>query len=188
MSEHDEVAAGLDASEAPEHRQQQLYFRELFQLKVQCEYIRRYRDGLTAWVTRFAVLRAVASSGSIAGWVIWRDYAFVWAAIIAAAQVADALRDAIPFTARQKAANALLTDLDALFIEGLFEWEGVFSAKFTNEEITERRRKLMQLQHELDKKHFPTGDLPARPDLLALAEQEAISYLESVFREGSTST
>jgi hypothetical protein len=62
----------------------------------------------------------------------------------------------------------------------------VFSAKFTNEEITERRRKLMQLQHELDKKHFPTGDLPSRPDLLALAEQDTITYLESMFREGMT--
>jgi hypothetical protein len=114
--------------------------------------------------------------------VIWRDYAFVWAAIIAASQLADALRDAIPYTARQKAANALLADLDALFIEALFEWEGVFSAKFTNEEITERRRKLMQLQHEFDRKHFPTGDLPSRPDLLTLAEQDSIAYLESMFR------
>jgi hypothetical protein len=69
-----------EAAEAPEHRQQQLYFRELFQLKVRCEYTRRYRDTLSTWVTRFAILRAVASSGSIAGWVIWREYAFVWAA------------------------------------------------------------------------------------------------------------
>jgi hypothetical protein len=184
----DEFAETPDVSEAPEHRQQQLYFRELFQLKVQCEYVRRYRDRLSSWVTRFAVLRAVASSGSIAGWVIWREYAFVWAAIIAASQLADALRDAIPYTARQKSANALLTDLDALFIEALFEWEGVYSAKFTNEEITERRRKLMQLRHELDAKHFPTGDLPRRPDLFTLAEQGAITYLEAMFREEMSST
>jgi hypothetical protein len=61
----------------------------------------------------------------------------------------------------------------------------VFSAAFTNEEITERRRRLMQLQHELDKKHFPTGDLPHRRDLLILAEQDAIAYLEPMFRERS---
>jgi hypothetical protein len=184
----DSVAETLDASEAPEHRQQQLYFQELFQLKVQCEYVRRYRDRLSMWVTRFAVLRAVASSGSIAGWVIWREYAFVWASIIAASQLADALREAIPYTARQKSANALLTDLDALFIEALFEWEAVYSAKFTNEEITERRRKLMQLKHDLGAKHFPTGDLPSRPDLLALADTDAITYLEAMFREETSST
>ena len=159
-----------DVSETAEHRQQELYFRELFQLKVRCEYIRRYRNILSAWMSRIAILRAVASSGSIAGWVVWRDYAFVWGAIIASSQLADALRDAIPYTARHNAANALLTDLDALFIEALFEWEGVFSGKFSNEEITERPRRLMQLQHDLDGKHFPTGDLPNRRDLLALAE------------------
>jgi hypothetical protein len=157
-----------------------------FSSKCKCEYTRRYRNILSTWVARIAILRAIASSGSIAGWVIWRDYAFVWAAIIAASQLADALKDAIPYTARQKAANALLTDLDALFIEALFEWESVFSAKFTNEEITERRRRLMQLQHEMEGKHFPTGDLPNRADLLALAEQDAITYLESVFREGKS--
>jgi len=108
-----------------------------------------------------------------------------WGSIIAASQMADALKDAIPFTTRQKGANDLLTSLEALFIEALFEWECVFSAQFTNEEITERRRKLMQRQHELDGKHFPTGNLPTRSDLFALAEQDAVTYLEAMFREGT---
>lgn len=168
------------------HRQQDLYFRELFQLKVQCEYTRRYRDVLAWWVTRFAFLRAIASSGSIAGWVVWKEYAFVWGAVIAASQLADAINHVVPYTARQKASNALLMDLDALFIETLFEWESVFSAKLTNEEITERRRKLMQLRHDLEVKHFPTGDLPKREDIFALAEQDTITYLEAMFREGAS--
>jgi hypothetical protein len=171
--------------EAQGHRQQDLYFKELFQLKVRCEYTRRYRDILSIRVTRFSALKAITSSGGIAGWVIFKEFAFIWGAIIATSQLADALKDVFPFTARQKAANALLSGLDALFIETLFEWEGVFSGKFTNEEIIERRRKLMQLAHELDGKHFPTGDLPNRPDLLALAEQDAITYLEAMFRDGT---
>ena len=52
-------------------------------------------------------------------------------------------------------AITLLADLDALLIEALFEWEGVFSAKFTNEEIAERRRKLMETILE----NIPTGVL-----------------------------
>jgi len=172
-------------AEQEDHRQQDLYFKELFQLKVQCEYTRRYRDVLARWVTRFAFLRAVASSGGIAGWVVWKEYAFVWGAVIAASQMADAIKDVVPYTARQKAANALLTDLDALFIQALFEWESVFSGKLTNEEITERRRKLMQLRHDLDAKHFPTGDLSKRGDLFALAEQDTITYLEGMFRKGA---
>jgi hypothetical protein len=172
------------AVEPPDHRQQDLYFNELFQLKVQCEYIRRYRKILSAWVTRFAIVRAVASSGSIGGWVIWRDLAFLWGSVIAVSQVSDALKDAIPYTARNKAATALLMDLNSLFIEALFEWESVFAATLTTEEMTERRRKLMELRHELEWKHFPTGDLPSKPALLALAEQDAITYFENTFREG----
>jgi hypothetical protein len=171
-------------TEPADHRQQDLYWNELFQLKVQCEYIRRYRSFLSGWVTRFAILRAVASSGSIGGWVIWRDAAFVWGSIIALSQVSDALKDAIPFTARNKAATALLMDLDALFIEAFFEWEGVYAGLYTNEEIKERRRKLMELRHETEWKHFPTADLPNKPAYLTLAEKDVIDYLENMYREG----
>ena len=106
-------------------------------------------------------------------------------AIIAASQLSDALKDVLPFTARQKSASALLLDLDALFIEALFEWESVYSAKFTNEVIAERWLRLKKLQHELDVKHFPTGDLPKRPDLLKLADGDASTYLGRLNRKGT---
>ena len=74
------------------HRQQDLYFNELFQLKVGCEYIRLYRNDLARWVTGFAALRAIASSGAIATWAVVQSYPLVWGGIIAASQLADALR------------------------------------------------------------------------------------------------
>ncbi len=70
--------------------------------------------------------------------------------------------------------------LDALLIEALYEWESVYAARFTTEQITDRRRKLMQLRHEAEKKHFPTG-LPERKPYLAMAEQEAASYFDTMF-------
>jgi len=70
---------------------------------------------------------------------------------------------------------------DALLIEALYEWESVFAGRLTDEEITERRRTLMQLRHDADVKHFPTGDLPQRADLLKLAESDAVSYFENMF-------
>ena len=169
---------------AASHRQQDLYFDELFQLKVACEYHRRYRQALARRVRGFEVLRAVASNGAIVTWAVAQSHPFVWGGIIAAAQLADALKDAIPITARYKAVSGLVMSLDALFIEALYEWEGVFGGQFSNEEITERRRKLMQIRHDAEVKHFPTGDLPERQDLLELAEQDAIAYLEPMFRPG----
>ena len=168
------------SDEEAAHRQQDLYFNELFQLKVACEYMRLYRNGLARWATRFAALRAIASSGAIATWAIVKSYPLVWGGIIAASQLADALRDVIPFTARHKAASALSMTLDALIIEALYEWEGVYAARFSNEEITGRRRKLMQLRHDAETKHFPTG-LPERKRYLAIAEEEAAYYFDTMF-------
>lgn len=71
--------------------------------------------------------------------------------------------------------------LDALFIEALFEWEAIFAGQLSNDEISERWRKLMQTQLDAQKEQFPDGDLPERSDLMTLAEQDAISYFESRF-------
>jgi len=57
----------------------------------------------------------------------------IWGTIIALSQLSDALKDAIPLTARHKATIALVTSLDALVIEALYEWEGVFGGQFSNE-------------------------------------------------------
>jgi len=126
-------------------------------------------------------LRAVASSGAIATWAVVQSHPLVWGGIIAAAQVSDVLRDAIPLAARHKAASALATSLDALFIEALFEWEGVFAGQLSDREITERWQHLMQRQLDAQREHFPDDNLPERPDLMALAEQHAISYFQTRF-------
>jgi hypothetical protein len=166
------------------HRQQNLYFQELFELKVACDYMRRYRERLATRVTQFDGLRAIASSGAIATWAVVQSHPLIWGGIIALAQVADALKDVFPFTSRLNATSGAVMSLDALFIETLYEWEGIFSGKFSDEEITDKRRKLMQLRHDIEVKHFPTGNLPVRDELLKLAKEDAITYLQNMFGPG----
>jgi hypothetical protein len=83
---------------AASHRQQNLYWNQMVELKVALEYMRRYRDHAGKRVRALATLKAIASSGGIAAWAIWREHAFVWGAIIAASQLADALKEVFPFT------------------------------------------------------------------------------------------
>lgn len=106
----------------------------------------------------------------------------VWGGIIAGSQVADALKDVFPFTARHKAANDLLTSLEALLIETLYEAEEVCAGRFSGEEVTERRRRLMKSRHDADVRYFPDGNLPERKDLFALAETAAIACFASIFQ------
>ena len=153
------------------------------ELKVASAYIRRYRDYLDHWVTGLGTLRAIASSGSIAAWALWREHAFVWAAIIATSQVADALRDVFPFIKRHKAASAHTLVLGSMFIDAQLEWENIFSGRYSDDQIMTRRHKLMKLQHDAERNNFPDG-LAAREAPFAEAQREAEEYFRNTYGVG----
>jgi hypothetical protein len=162
------------------HRQQQLYWNQMIELKVESAYTRRYRDALAKWVTGLAMVKAVASSGSIGAWAVWTEYAFIWGAIIAASQVADALKDVFPFARTHKSASEHTVALGSIFIDAQLEWESVFSGRYTDEQITNRRHKLMKLQHDAELHNFPNG-IATREVLFREAQAEAERYFESIY-------
>ena len=151
----------------------------MVELKVAVEYMRRYRDHAGKRVRTLATLKAIASSCVIAAWAIWREHAFVWGAIIAASQLADALKEAFPFTKIHRAASEHTISLDSMFIDALLEWENIFSGKYSDEQISNRRHKLMKLQHDAERKSFPTG-LPVEEKLFAAAQLEAKDYFAAM--------
>jgi hypothetical protein len=122
-------------------------------------------------------LKAVASSGGIALWVIWREYAFVWASIIAASQVADALKDVFPFSRQHKATSEYMLTLDRLLIDAELEWTRVGAGNYPDDEVINRRHALMTLQHEALRKDFPDGLPPQNAALREMADLEAADYL-----------
>lgn len=152
----------------------------MIELKVAASYIRRYREYLGMWVTRLGTLRAIASSGSIAAWALWRELAFMWAVIIAASQVIDALKDVFPFTKKHKSASEHTVTLDSLFIDAQLEWENIFSGRYTDEEIMNRLHKLRKLQHDAERQSFPEG-LATQASLFAQAQQDAKDYFAAVY-------
>jgi hypothetical protein len=111
--------------------------------------------------------------------VIWKEHAFLWGAIIAASQLADALKEVFPFTKIHKAASEHTVSLDGMFIDALLEWENIFSGKYSDEQISNRRHKLMKLQHEAERKSFPTG-LPVKEKLFDAAQSEAKDYFAAM--------
>jgi hypothetical protein len=157
------------------HRQQELYWVRMIELKVAACYIGRYRDYLGKRVTALGTLRAIASSGSIAAWALWKEHAVVWGSIIAASQVADALKDVFPFTKKHKAASEHTITLSNIFIDAQLEWENVYLARYTEDEILSRWHKLVKLQQEAEQRSFPDG-LAKRDSLFAQAQQDAEEY------------
>jgi len=152
----------------------------MIELKVAASYIRHYRGYLGKWVTGLGIVRAIASSGGIAAWALWKEYAFVWGAIIAASQVADALKDVFPFSKKHKAANEHAITLDSIFIDAQLEWENIFSGRYTDDEIMNRLHKLRKLLHDAERKSFPDG-LEDQQALFARAQQEAKDYFAATY-------
>ena len=170
----------MNENAADPHRQQDLYWKHMTELKVAAAYIRRYRDDRGTWVTRLGILKAIASSGGIAAWVIWKEYAFLWGAIIAASQLADALKEVFPFAKTHRAASDHTVVLNSMFIDAQLEWESIFSGRYTDDQISSRRHKLMKLQHEAERKAFPVG-LPVNVKLFAEAQSEAKDYFSTMY-------
>ena len=135
-------------------------------------------------MTRFAVFRAVVSVSALGTWAAVKSYPMVWGGIIAAAQVADALQNAIPFASRFRGTNALLVALDALLIDCQMEWEDIYAGRLDEGEIAKRRHAMMKLRHDAEVKNLPTG-LPVRTALFRLAEADAAAYFRNSDQAGA---
>ena len=74
---------------------------------------------MTEWqaVRAVEIIKAVASSTAIASWVIFKQFPLLWAGIIVAAQLLDALKDVFPFARQHKAASSLTVALETMFID-----------------------------------------------------------------------
>ncbi len=153
-------------------RQPDLYWRALVQLKAASVCIRLCRNRLATQVRWVDGIKAVASSGGIAAWVVWREYPFLWAGIIAAAQLLDAVKHVFLFSRQHRAACDLTVALELLFIESEYEWARIYAGGIPGDAILEARRKMQQLQLEAEHKYFPEGFEPSA-GRVALAADDA---------------
>lgn len=163
-------------------RQPDLYWKNLQQIKTAAIFIRLYRNRLNRYVKGLEILRAVASSAAIGGWVIWRDYPLLWSSIIVAAQIADALKGVFPFAKLHRAAGDLTIAMETICIDAEDEWESIYMGNLSEEAISKRRTKLRKLQLDAERKHFPDGFEPSKA-LIKLATEEAEAYFRLTYAE-----
>jgi len=161
-------------------RIQQLYWKQLIQLKVECEYVRRYQAAYRWWVTRIDVAKAVLSVGALGAWAASQVPSLVWGGIIVAVQVADATQKTLPVSKQYQSLSALVIVLDTLFITALGEWEEIQAGRVDEAALAVARQNLMKQMHDAQAKHFPTG-LHRRDNLFKLAEADAAAYIRATF-------
>jgi hypothetical protein len=161
-------------------RATQFYWNEMVNLKALCFYHELYRDVQARWLTRFGFIKAIATSSTIAGWVIWQDYAIIWGAIIAASQLIDALRDVFPHAKSRKSSADLVNTLDGLFNDARVEFERISSGNITPDEAIASWRKLQKFCHSAETKYFPEG-LAKKPGLKAEADRQTEAFFNQFY-------
>jgi len=176
---HQEVLAPLESSDNG-IRIQQLYWKQLIQLKVECEYIRRYQAEYRWWVTRINMAKAVLSAGALGAWAASQVSPLLWGGIIAGVQVADAVQKALPISKQYESLSALVIVLDTLFITALGEWEEIQAGRVDVAALAVARQNLMKQMHDAQAKQFLTG-LHRREALFKLAEADAAAYIKATF-------
>ncbi len=165
------------------HGAQEAYWQQLVTCKIVSCYVKLYRDGQARWINITGIFKAVVTSSTIGAWAIWKEYAFIWGILLAAAQVLDSIKEYIPQTKGRRAASEFVQAMESLIIDARFEWYSVFNGEYTSAEIMERWLKLAKLMNEIETKYFPDG-LPADAKRQKLAEQEAQAYFLNTYGVG----
>lgn len=148
-----------------------LYYVELYQLR--SESIERF----------ISIVLAIASSSSIAGWVIWQQYAFVWACLIMVSQVVSAVYRYLPFKARIKPLSVVGIELSVIANEAEKDWFDVSTGKLTASEINKKRFNLRTKSSAVMKSAFGGMVIPEDKKLMRQAEEKMFTYFKSHYPE-----
>lgn len=161
--------------------QQERYWRELDQLKVHVTYLEHYLEKTVAVDRNINMFLAFSSSGSIGAWVIWKDYSFIWAGIIALSQVINAVKSFLPYSKRLKALQGVTNDLESLFLSMENRWYDVSEGKLTEEEIHKIHMNYKEKRRQIIQKHLTASPLPHNQKLMDKATNNARTYFTNFY-------
>ena len=120
---------------------------------------------------------AIVSSGSIAGWAVWKEAQFIWALLIAMSQVINAVRQFLPYRERMKALSALSRELEELAIHMEIKWLEISIGELTEKEMRKLYADMLIKTSSAAQKHFPNNSVPRIDKLMRKAETDAKAYL-----------
>ncbi len=163
---------------------QEKYWRELDQLKVHIFYLERYLEKTVNIDRALNMFLAIAASTSIASWVIWKEYSFIWAAIIAASQALNAVKTYLPYSKRLKALHGITNDLESLFLSMESNWFSVSEGRLTEEEVHKLHMRCKEKRRQIIQKYLGTSPLPENDELLKKAQESAKIYFNNFYFNG----
>jgi hypothetical protein len=160
---------------------QERYWKELVQLKVHANYLDFYLLGTAQTSARIDGFLAISSSSSIGAWLVWRDWQFVWALVIAASQVINALKSHLPYWQRLKSLSGLVQEFDDLVLFAEERWFDVSEGRLSDEEIHRLHMEVKRRRSRLVNKHLGPVPLPFRDKMFRKAQEQAQLHFDNFY-------
>ncbi len=162
---------------------QKRYWTELFELRVHVNYLEKYMEK-SEFIDNFInYFLAVTSNGSICSWIIWKEYNYIWAGIIAVSQLISVLKRFLPYRTRLKATSAIMKELEELSIFAEKNWFDVAEGNFNNTEINELQFEIRLKKTKSVNKYLGINTLPTKGKLLKKAKITAETYVNNFYGE-----
>lgn len=169
---------------AATHLYQQRFWNQLIQLKGHALYLNLYHLNSERMDNSLSILLAVASNGSIAGWAIWNKAQFIWAVIIAGAQLVNAIRNFLPYQRRMKSLAELAVEVQEILLFAESRWYSVSEGELTSRQIHDLILEIKRRENAAENKHLKRSPLPRKPRLVTAAEKLANEYFATMYGSG----
>lgn len=160
---------------------QERYWKFMVQIKSSLFYLNVYAENSYKAERRLNIILALTSSTSIAGWAIWSKYAFVWACIIALAQVLTAIKIYLPFAKRLEIIKTVIDEINPFYYEVESYWHKVASGEMSEDEINTTLTKLKTKYSDIEEKKLNESVLIDKAAYLTIAEHKTTNYFENNF-------
>ena len=165
---------------------QQRFWQELVQIRIDIYYLSRYYTSTEKIETYYNIFLATASNGSIAAWAIW-DWdkgQIVWAIIIGASQLLNAIRPYLPYQHRMKAIIAMNRELEKIALNAEHKRYAVSQGDLTNTEINDEIADVREKKRQADEANFGFSPLQRKGAFLKEAEKQAQTYFYANYGVG----
>lgn len=157
----------------------QFYWDFFINAKFSQIYYGLYLDDSYRWTRYINSFLAIASSTSIAAWVIWNKIPLVWAMIIALSQVISAVKQYFPFNDRIARLGKMNPLLDAILDDMELTWIDVSENKLTDDQIRACLKECMSKVTKTIDQALVGVDMPTRQGLRKAAQQMTDQYVRT---------
>lgn len=155
---------------------QEKYWKYMVQMKAWIFYLDVYAEKSYRWEQRINMFCAVASSSSIAAWVIWEKFAFLWGGVIAILHVLTAVKGFLPYNKRLAYIKPFEDELKVLYIKMEYDWYLVANGDMSEEEINKLLFDYKKTYSDIESKYLKEDVLVERSDYMELADEKTNNY------------